>query len=104
MPNVSVDPSRGTCSPDPAPADRGQASIFTFTLVNPNLWDWVTPSPISVANGAAQFPAASYVDTRTNKAVLFDKNTDAAQYKYTVSVINKNSGATTTIDPIIQNQ
>lgn len=106
MPNVTVDPSRQTCNPDPAPADHGQATIFTFTLVNPNLWDWVAPSPIAVTSGGGQFPAASYIDSRTNKAVLFDKNTDAAptQYKYTVSVTNKNTGAPVTLDPFIQNQ
>ena len=106
MPNVTVDFSRQTCNPDPAPADPGQATIFTFTLVNPNLWAWVAPSPVVLTSGSAQFPAASHIDSRTNKAVLFDRNTDATptQYKYTVSATNTSTGAVVTIDPFIQNQ
>jgi len=104
MPNVSVDPSRLLCNPDPAPADPAAATIFTFSLVNPNLWDWRGTSPVDVPGGGdGQFPP-SYVDPRTNRVVLFDRNTIAGQYKYTVAVTNKSTGAPVTIDPFIQNQ
>lgn len=106
MPNVTVDPSRMTCSPDPAPADQGQPTLFTFTLVNPAQWDWAGASPVVVTGGAQQFPCPSYIDSRTNKVVLFDKNTDGSptQYKYTVTATNKSTGSPVTIDPMIQNQ
>ncbi len=109
MPNVSVDPSRLTCNPDPAPADSGQATIFTFTLVNPSRWEWRGTSPVVVTGGAAQF-FDSYIDQRTNKVVLFDKNTDGTpavpvNYKYTVAVTDKdNNNSPVNIDPIIKNQ
>ena len=110
MPNVAVDPSNMRCNPDPVPADQGQATIFTFTLVNPNRWTWAGTSPVVVSGGAAQF-FDSYIDQRTNKVVLFDKNTDAqpTDYKYSVTVTDTSTNPPTpvtivTIDPIIQNR
>lgn len=103
MPHIAVDPSGSQCVPDPAPADPGVATIFTFTLVNPGLWEWVGPSPVVVNNDAGQF-IPSYIDPRGNKVVLVDMNMDAALYKYSVKVRNKSTGVPMTIDPFIQNQ
>lgn len=102
---VTVNPDTSTCEPNVANADPGEPTIFMFTLANSAQWAWEGSSPVDVPTGQAQF-AASFIHPRSNKVVLFDKNSDASptQYKYSVTVVNKATQQPRTIDPFIQNQ
>ena len=104
---VDVNPDTSSCNPSTAYADQGKPSIFMFTLLNSSQWDWQGTSPVTVPTGQAQF-AASFIHPNGNKVVLFDKNTDGASnppaYKYTVTVINRATQQSKTIDPFIQNR
>ena len=98
-------PEGHQCKPNHSKARIGHASIFIFKFGEPG-WDWDGASPVVVKNGGEQFPVPSFIQPKSansNEVVLFDRNTDIAEYKYTVKVV-KDDGTKLVIDPIIENQ
>lgn len=107
MPIIKVRPSNSSgsqCDPHRAFATQDKATIFTFRLLDSD-WDWDGPSPVTVTAGGSEFPVPSFIHPKGNHTdvVLFDRNTNATRYKYSVKVV-KNDGTKKNIDPFIQNQ
>ncbi len=94
--------NRPVCTPDPVRV-RGRNVVLTFELQTPG---YVFPvnGAVVVADPGTQFPEPSRtVGPDDTLALLLDRNSDKAAYKYTVSVQRVASGEMLSLDPTIQN-
>jgi hypothetical protein len=99
--SVTVD-AGGTvaCTPDPI-SISGRNLCVAFSLDTPG-YNFPDSGAIVVTSGGAEFPYASWT-LRPNLAGLYDADTAAGDFQYTVNVVNSSTGGTLSVDPGIKN-
>ena len=99
--SITVDAMGGiTVTPDPISVS-GQRLLLVFSL---DTAGWVFPDngALVVTSGGDQFPYVSWT-MKSQLASLFDANTSAGDFKYTINVVNSATGATYSLDPTVKN-
>ncbi|WP_374673442.1 hypothetical protein [Ideonella sp.] len=104
MPTVTVTVSatgRITCTPDPVPVSGADQTI-SFVLET-STYRFPTANAVVVKTAPnSQFPQPAQTEA-TQLVTLFDANTDALTYDYTVRVVRKSDNAELELDPSIEN-
>jgi hypothetical protein len=110
---VSVDPVLGTCTPDSITHTQAHGqNVPIFFVIDPNpgnAWSWSrgTPNPIVVQAPSEKFSGGAHPSSGNgkDKVTVVNRNLpeDAGTYKYTVTVVDDNTGRISTIDPQIVN-
>ncbi|WP_397533030.1 hypothetical protein [Roseateles sp.] len=90
-------------NPDPVQLTPVANALIVYYLVSPGYYFPTDGSAlvINCDDPAAEFPIAWYINAAT--LALGDYNNNAQSYKYTMSVINAQTGAVITTDPSIEN-
>lgn len=90
-------------NPDPVQLTTTPNALIVYTLVSPGYYFPTDGSALVInsTDASAVFPIAWYVNAAT--IALGDYNKNAQSYKYTMSVINAQTGAVITTDPTIEN-
>lgn len=90
-------------SPDTVQLSKTPNALIVYSLVSPGYYFPTDGSAlvINCSDPAAEFPIAWYVNAAT--LALGDYNSNAASYKYTMTVINAQTGAKISTDPGIVN-
>ncbi len=99
--SVTVD-SAGmpSVTPDPVVVTTNNA-LVVFSLDTPG-YNFPETGAIVVILPNDQFPYSSWT-IKPTCAAIYDKNSDAHNYKYNVTVVNTATGVATTLDPTIKN-
>jgi hypothetical protein len=90
-------------NPDPIKLTKQPNALIMFYLIAPGYY-FPTDGSALVINSdkaSAEFPIAWYVNAST--IALGDYNSNAQSYKYTMSVLNAQTGQRITTDPTINN-
>lgn len=105
---VTVNAAPGTepyliFNPDPVKLTPTPNALIVYSLVSPGYYFPTDGSALVInsADAKAEFPIAWYINAAT--LALGDYNSNAQSYKYTMSVINAQTGETITTDPGITN-
>lgn len=90
-------------NPDPVQLNTTPNALIVYTLVSPGYYFPTDGSAlvINCSDASAVFPIAWYINAAT--LALGDYNNNALSYKYTMSVVNAQTGTVITTDPIIEN-
>jgi hypothetical protein len=113
MPNVTVDPTTGICSPDPVRLKQNQGAnvpiVFQFAPGTARNWSWSGTNPIVVEAAPGLFAGGSQSNPTGKGAItVTDRNaaTDLGTYKYRITVRQDDwpDGMFLTIDPQIVNE
>lgn len=90
-------------NPDPVQLSKTPNALIVYSLVSPGYYFPTDGSAlvINCSDPAAEFPIAWYVNAAT--LALGDYNNNATSYKYTMTVINAQTGAKISTDPGIEN-
>lgn len=90
------------CTPSTTTVNGGSNFLVTFKLQTPG---YVFPGTdaVVVTNPGNQFPYGSWT-TNPTTASIYDANTQAGDYPYTVTVINTSTGGQHSMDPLIKNE
>jgi hypothetical protein len=90
-------------NPDPVHLTPVKNALIVYYLVSPGYYFPTDGSALVInsPDASAEFPVAWYINAAT--LALGDYNNNAQSYKYTVSVVNAQTGATITTDPTIDN-
>lgn len=89
-----------SCTPDPVPISGSNVNII-FNLLTTG-YSFRNNAAVVVSNPGSQFPNPS-VTASSILVNLFDANSDAKKYKYTVHLVNDSSGESLSLDPTIEN-
>lgn len=87
-------------SPDPVNATTA-FTLMVFRLKTAG-WAFADENAIEVAEPGNQFPTRSWTE-QADRASLLNLTTEAGQFKYSVTLVNKATGQRLVIDPIIKN-
>ncbi|QPF71902.1 hypothetical protein G8A07_02480 [Roseateles sp. DAIF2] len=90
-------------NPDPVKLTKFSNALIVFYLVSPGYY-FPTDGSALVINGddeSKEFPIAWYVNAAT--LALGDYNNTSGSYKYTMTVVNAQTGKKITTDPTIDN-
>lgn len=90
-------------NPDPVRLSKTPNALIVYSLVTPGYY-FPTDGSALVINGcdpAAEFPIAWYINAAT--LALGDYNSNAQIYKYTMTVVDAQTGKPITTDPTINN-
>lgn len=90
-----------TCTPSQA-VIKGSNVLLTFQLQTAG-YAFPSTGAVVVANGGGQFPYPCWT-VDANTAALFDVNSVVADYNYTVTVVQVDSGDRLHMDPMIRNE
>lgn len=90
-------------TPDPVQLSKTPNALIVYSLVSPGYYFPTDGSAlvINCSNPSTQFPIAWYINAAT--LALGDYNNNAQSYKYTMTVVNAQSGEKITTDPGIEN-
>jgi hypothetical protein len=100
---VSVDSDKKVlrCTPDPVSVKNANA-LLVFELDNDD-YKFPDTGAVVVATPGDDFPSAAW-RVSPQLVTLYDENNDQVSYKYTVAVVDKDTGKLITLDPTIDNQ
>jgi hypothetical protein len=87
-------------SPDPVNVKKAD-TLLVFRLKTAG-WAFADENAIEVAEPGTQFPTRSWTE-QADRASLLNLTTEAGQFKYSVTLVNKSSGKRLVVDPIIKN-
>lgn len=90
-------------NPDPVQLSTTPNALIVYSLVSPGYYFPTDGSAlvINCDDPAAEFPIAWYINAAT--LALGDYNNNAQSYKYTMTVMNAQTGQPITTDPTINN-
>ncbi|MDC6167821.1 hypothetical protein [Paucibacter sp. XJ19-41] len=91
-------------NPDPVKLTKVPNALIMFYLVSPGYYFPIDGSALVISGDdeGKEFPIAWYVNAAT--LALGDYNNDSNSYKYTMTVINAQTGAKVSTDPTIDNE
>ena len=90
-------------NPDPVQLTKTPNALIVYSLVSPGYYFPTDGSALVINSGdpSAEFPIAWYINAAT--LALCDYNNNAQSYKYTMTVMNAQTGQRITTDPTIKN-
>lgn len=90
-------------TPDPVQVRQGSNALIVFNLATPNYHFPVDGSALVInsSNPSSEFPIAWIINAST--LALGDYNNNVGTYKYTMTVVDSQSGVPVTTDPSIRN-
>jgi hypothetical protein len=98
---VSVQDGTIVCTPDPVPVSGAQV-LLVFRLDTPG-YAFPETDAVVVAPSVEEFPYTAW-QQNASTAALFDRNRNAGDHAYTLSLVDTRSGQTLRHDPTIRNE
>lgn len=98
---VTVQAGAIQCTPDPVPVSGAQV-LLVFRLDTPG-YAFPETDAVVVGPSVDEFPYAAW-QQNVSTAALFDRNRNAGDHAYTLTVVDSQSGQTLKHDPTIRNE